>query len=141
MIAIIPGAVIGLFFGIVAGMVFVAASTSHWLLDAIVHRNDLPVLGFGRDTTAGAGLWRWGPLSFSLELLFYAALTILFAPPATVIPLLVLGLVFHLINANSFFGFSKENPFKTPRAYAAVCFVGFFAFILLADLIFSGWIF
>ena len=139
LISVIPAAVIGFFFGLAAGIVFVAASASHWVLDAIVHRKDLPVLGFGRDTTAGAGLWRWGPASFVIELVFYAAITLLFAPPGTVIPLLVLGLAFHLINANSFFGFSKENPFKTPRVYAVVTLFGFFAFIIIADLIFSGW--
>ena len=139
LISVIPAVVIGFFFGFAAGMVFVTASASHWVLDAIVHKKDLPVIGFGPDTTAGAGLWRWGPASFFIELGFYAAITFLVAPPGTVIPLLVLGLVFHLINANSFFGFSKENPFKTPPAYAVVTLFGFIAFIIIADLIVSGW--
>ena len=139
LIAVIPAAVIGFFFGFPAGMVFVVASASHWVLDAVVHKKDLPVLGFGPDTTAGAGLWRWGPASFVIELVFYAVITFLAAPAGTFIPLLVLGSVFHLINANSFFGFSKENPFKTPRAYAGVTIFGFFAFILIAELIVSGW--
>jgi hypothetical protein len=139
LISVIPGAIIGYFFGLTAGIVFVVASASHWLLDAVVHNKDLPVLGFGRDTTAGAGLWRSGPAAFVVELAFYTTLTIFFAPAGTVVPLLVVGFLFHLINANSFFGFTKENPFKTPRAYALSCLVGFFMFILIADLILAGW--
>jgi hypothetical protein len=138
LIAVIPAAIFGYFFGPAAGIVFVVASASHWLLDAVVHNKDLPVLGFGRETTVGAGLWKSGPAAFFIELAFYTALTLIFAPAGTVVPLLVLGLAFHLINANSFFGFSKDNPFKTPRAYAVSCLFGFLAFILVANLIFSG---
>jgi hypothetical protein len=137
-IAVMPGAVIGYFFGLTAGAVFVVASASHWILDSIVHNKDLPVLGFGRDKTAGANLWKFGPAAFVIELVFYTAMTLFFAPSGTVVPLLVLGFLFHLINANSFFGFSKSNPFKTPRAYATVVLVGFFAFILIANLVISG---
>jgi hypothetical protein len=66
-------------------------------------------------------------------------ITFLVAPRQTFIPVLVPGLVFHLINANSFFGFSKENPFKNPRVYADVTLAGFSAFIQIADLTGSGW--
>jgi len=138
LIAVIPGAIFGFFFGITAGVVFVVASASHWLLDSIVHIKDLPVLGFGRDKIAGAGLWKSGPAAFVIELAFYTILTLVFAPAGTAVALLVLGFLFHLINANSFFGFSKNNPFKTPRAYAGVCLVGFVVFILVADLVISG---
>lgn len=137
LLAAVPGAIIGVFFGPVAGLVFVAASASHWFLDAIVHVRDLPVLGFGRDVKAGAGLWRAGPAAFFIELALYVVFTLLFAPAGTKVPLLVLGILFHLVNANSFFGFSKENPFKTPRAYAAVAFFAFAAFIAVAALILS----
>jgi hypothetical protein len=139
LIAVIPGTIIGWFFGPVAGIVFVAASASHWLLDLVVHIKDLPVLGFGKDTKTGAGLWRTGPAAFVVELVFYTAVTLLVAPRGTVVGLLILGYVFHLINANSFFGFSKGNPFKTPRAYAAVCLFGFVVFIVIANLVLSGW--
>jgi hypothetical protein len=103
-----------------------------------VHNKDLPVLGFGRDTTAGANLWRFGPAAFFVELVFYTILTLLVAPAGTVVALLVLGFLFHLINANSFFGFTRENPFKTPRAYATVVLIGFIVFILISDMIISG---
>ncbi len=138
LISVVPGAVIGFFFGVPAGLVFVAGSASHWILDSVVHDRDLPVVGFGRDMTAGAHLWRFGPASFFIELGFYVVITVLAAPPGTVVPLLILGLVFHLINANSFFGFSKKNPFKTPRAYATVVLFGFISFIFIATMIISG---
>ncbi len=138
LISVIPGATIGFFLGFPAGALFVIASASHWILDSVVHNKDLPVLGFGRDMTAGANIWRFGPAAFFIELVFYALITLLVAPKGTIIPLLTLGIVFHLINANSFFGFSRENPFRTPRAYATVVMSGFVVFILIADLIISG---
>ncbi len=139
LIAAVFGAVIGSFFGIVAAIVFVVASASHWVLDSVVHKRDLPLLGIGRFTTVGAGLWRYGTAAFVTEFLFYAGITLLAAPQGTLVSLLALGVVFHIINANSFFGFTKKNPFSTPRQYAVVCLIGFLAFIVLANLILSGW--
>ena len=46
LISVIPGAVIGFFFGFVAGALFVIASASHWILNSVVHNKDLPLLGF-----------------------------------------------------------------------------------------------
>ena len=39
------------------------------------------------------------------------------------------ALVLHLLNANSFFGFTKANPTGTPRRYAALALGGFAAAI------------
>ena len=114
------------------------ASASHWILDALVHNRDLPVLGFGRDKFVGAGLWKSGPAAFIVELVFYTVVTLLLAPKGTAVPLLVLGFCFHLVNANSFFGFSEVNPFKTPRTYAVACLAGFVVFVVIANLIISG---
>jgi hypothetical protein len=138
LLSVVPGAIIGFISSVTAGLVFIVASASHWILDSIVHDRDLPVLGFGRDTTAGANLWRFGPASFFIELGFYVVITLLFAPPGTIVPLLVLGVLFHLMNANSFFGFSKKNPFKTPNAYAIVVLFGFIGYIFLSTMIISG---
>jgi hypothetical protein len=137
LIAVIPGIIIGLFFGPLAGIIFVAASASHWLLDSVVHLKDLPVLGFGNDRTIGLGLWNRGGLAFFVELAFYVAITLIVVPAAFVVPLLAIGIVFHLINANSFFGFTKKNPFSSPKAYAIITLIGFSAFILLANTIFG----
>ena len=45
---------------------------SHWLLDAIVHRPDLP-LWPGSDVMVGAGVWRSAGLTIGLEFAFLAA--------------------------------------------------------------------
>lgn len=117
---------------------FIVASASHWLLDTIVHKKDLPVLGFGKDRTVGLGLWNRGPLAFVIELILYVVVTMLVVPGGYVVPLLVIGFLFHMINANSFFRFSAKNPFGSPRVYAAAALVGFAAFILLADGVLTG---
>ena len=135
LIATVPGLFIGYFVSPVAGILFVAASASHWLLDVVTHLKDLPVIGMGKDVKAGFGLWNYPKAAFVLELAFYTIVTVLVVQPALVIPLLILGCAFHLINANSFFGFSMKNPF-TPRSYAVLALFGFFAFIGVA-----GWIF
>jgi len=43
LIACIPGLIIGLLLGLGAGIVFVLASASHWLLDTVMHLPDLPI--------------------------------------------------------------------------------------------------
>ncbi len=45
---------------------------------------------------------------------------------------MILGGVFHLFNANSFFGFTKRNPFGTPNRYALLILFGYVLFIVLA---------
>lgn len=97
-----------------AGLVFIAASASHWLLDATVHQKDLPVLGFGLDRKFGFGLWNRPKTAFIFEYLFYAVLTAL-TFPSKLMPLLVIGAIFHLINANSFLGLTKTKPFHDHR--------------------------
>lgn len=130
------GCVIGLglayFTSPLAGLVFVAASASHWLLDAAVHLKDLPVLGFGPDRKFGFGLWNHPKTAFVFEYLFYVILTAL-TFPSKLMPLLVIGTIFHLINANSFLGLTKKNPFKSPTAYAVLTLVGFLAFSLAVN--------
>lgn len=108
-------------------LVFVLASVSHWALDTVVHIKDIPVLGFDGDRKLGFGLWRWGGLAFFVELAFYVAFALAFVSGITLVYLLMTGIVFHLINANSFFGFSKRNPFRTADRYAGAALFGFVA--------------
>ncbi|HOX34178.1 MAG TPA: hypothetical protein PLO06_00625 [Methanoregulaceae archaeon] len=138
LIAGIAGAALAVLFSPLAGIVFVGASASHWLLDSITHVRDLPVLGFGRDRKVGLALWTRPRAAFFIELILYAAVTLVAADPGDVVPLLVLGTAFHLVNANSFFGFSKANPFNTPGKYAAIALIGFLTFILIANAILVG---
>ncbi len=134
--------VIGLILGFavspVAGVFFVVASSSHWLLDTIMHIRDLPILGFGRDKKVGFGLWNHGKVAFAVEYVFYFVGTLVLVPLAYALPLLALGTVFHLLNANSFFGFTKANPSKSISTYAVVALVGFVAFALVANFVFVG---
>ena len=48
-----------------------ALVTSHWLLDALTHRPDLP-LRPGGTLKIGLGLWNYPALATSIELLFFA---------------------------------------------------------------------
>jgi len=137
LIACVLGLGLAYFTSPIAGMVFVVASASHWLLDATVHLKDLPVLGFASDRKVGFGLWNRPKTAFIIEYLFYAVLTAL-TFPSKLMPLLVIGAIFHLINANSFLGLTKKNPFKSPRAYAVLTLVGFMAFYLAVNPVISG---
>ena len=116
--------------------IFVLASASHWLLDLVVHLPDLPVLGFDGDKKVGLGLWKWGKTAFVAELSFFAAFALSFVSWAALPWVLIIGLVFHVINANSFLGISTRNPFGSPVVFAVANLLGFgviaglFAFIL-----------
>jgi membrane-bound metal-dependent hydrolase YbcI (DUF457 family) len=57
--------------GIVVGLV----SFSHWLLDLVVYRGDLPVLpgNIGRFPTLGFGLWRSPAISAGIEVILVIA--------------------------------------------------------------------
>lgn len=137
LIACLLGVGLAYFTSLLAGFVFVAASVFHWLLDATVHLKDLPVLGIGSDKKVGFGLWNLPKAAFVVEYLFYAALTAL-TFPSKLMPLLVIGAVFHLINANSFLGLTKTNPFKSPNVYAVLTLLGFLVFSLVVNSVISG---
>jgi hypothetical protein len=126
LIALVPAIGFGLVLGWQAGLVFVLASISHWLLDVIVHKRDLPVLGFGPDIRVGLGLWNWSRTSFFVEFAVVIAATLIFEPPAKWLWILVAALILHLININSFFGFTKSNG-MTAKGYAILAWVGFVA--------------
>jgi hypothetical protein len=52
--------------------ILAGAVTSHWILDFIVHRPDLP-LRPGGETRLGLGLWNSWPASITVEILFFGA--------------------------------------------------------------------
>ena len=129
---------ISIFVGIITKMilavvVFLLACTSHWILDTLMHPKDLPILGFGkRDKKIGLGLWQKGMVAFTFEYIFYAIFAIVFLKNIYVVSFLILGSVFHLANSNSFFGFTKKNPFRSKRTYAIFVLFGFCAFIFFS---------
>lgn len=128
-VACIPAALIGTVYGYAAALVFLLASISHWLLDAIVHLRDLPVLGFDGDTKVGLGLWKYPGVSFAFEYLLLIAGTLVFVPATAWFPTLAAGGLLHAANANSFFGFTKANPIKAPWQYALLVLAAFLAAI------------
>jgi hypothetical protein len=115
--------------------VFIAGSASHWLLDTVVHLKDLPILGFDGDRKVGAGLWKRGPLAFVVEYAFYIIVTLFTLSGLTAAYALILGGVFHSINAPSFFGSTRKNSIKSSNGYAGLALLGFGAFTLIASLI------
>lgn len=130
-IASAVGLVFVVMYGVLAGVLFAVASASHWILDTVVHRTDLPVLGFGPNRRVGLGLWTRPKLAFAVEYIFYAGVTLLVFPASAIVSVLIIGAVFHALNANSFFGFTKRNPTPSPAAYAGLALFGFGAFILV----------
>jgi hypothetical protein len=86
------------------------------LWGSIVHIKDLPVIGFSsKDTKVGWGLWKWGPLVFVIEYLFYIVITTNTVPVTSLLFILVLGKFFHFLNINAGLEFKNED---IKRAYS-----------------------
>lgn len=75
------------FWGRRCGLILGAVVMSHWLLDLIVHRGDLPLLpgNAGGLPTLGFGLWRYPGLSAVAELALVVAGTYLYWRAARVL--------------------------------------------------------
>lgn len=121
----------------VVGVFFFLAALSHWLLDAVVHLGDLPILGFGKDKKIGFGLWKYGKTSFWVEYALVVACTLLFMPRHLWVPLLIAMTVFHALNANSFFGFTKKNTAKDANALASSALIAMPLLIIVFNIILS----
>jgi hypothetical protein len=63
-----------------SGLVVGAVAFSHWLLDLVVHRADMPLLpgNIGNLPRLGFGLWRWPLASAGIELLLVLAGAVLY---------------------------------------------------------------
>lgn len=126
-LTLIPSIAFGLLYqSWVVGVLFWLGALSHWLLDSVVHIRDLPIIGRkDREYYVGFGLWARPKLAFAVEYIFFALVMVVVAQPSSLPLLLIGGLVLHLLNANSFFGFTKSNPTSTPNQYATLALVGF----------------
>ncbi len=64
------GAVAAVWYGRRAGGILGAVALSHWALDLLVHRGDMPILpgGAGHLPRLGLGLWRFPGVTAALEL-------------------------------------------------------------------------
>lgn len=69
LIALVAGIMAGRFWGKRGGLAIAAVTFSHWLLDLLVHRPDLPILpgNLGNLPLLGFGLWRFPTASILLE--------------------------------------------------------------------------
>lgn len=79
-IALIAGVVAGRFWNRRGGMVIGSVVFSHWLLDLLVHRADMPILpgNAGDFPLLGFGLWRFSTLSIILESILIAIGTVMY---------------------------------------------------------------
>jgi membrane-bound metal-dependent hydrolase YbcI (DUF457 family) len=70
------------------GAALAAVAFSHWLLDLVVHRADLPLLpgNAGGLPLLGLGLWRWPAVSATVELLLVLGGAALYYRAATRLP-------------------------------------------------------
>ena len=105
---------------LVAGAVF-----SHWVLDFIVHRPDLPL--YDNSAKVGLGLWNAPLVAFGLELgLLFGAMYFYFRSPGVSgrARMIALGLVMSAIQAYVFFG----PPPASDKAAAATALVAYAIF-------------
>jgi hypothetical protein len=104
---------------------------SHWLLDFIVHRPDLPL--YGNSVKVGLGLWNVPVLAFGLEsaLLFGGMWFFLRERPAHSLGTVVFGALMLGIQAYIFFG----PPPISDRAAATTALVAYAVFALVI-----GWL-
>jgi hypothetical protein len=105
--------------GVVA-MLFAAAVVSHWVLDVVAHRPDMPVLPHG--PYLGLGLWRSRPATLTVELIMFGIGLMLYvrsgAPGARRLSLWLL-VAFLLV---AYFGaaFGPPPPNVTALAWSAL---------------------
>ena len=108
---------------------------SHWVLDLIVHRPDLPL--YDDTVKVGLGLWNYPAVAFLLEAaLFFAGVWIYFRSTSPVTTggryaAVGFGVALCLFQAAVFFG----PPAPSPQAAAVMFLVSYFVIALAA-----GWI-
>jgi hypothetical protein len=80
LLSVLFGALAAIRYGLWSGSVLALVAMSHWVLDLIVHRADMPVLpgGSGSMTRLGFGLWRHPAMSAVLELAIVVAGSMLY---------------------------------------------------------------
>ncbi|WP_028551481.1 hypothetical protein [Paenibacillus sp. UNC451MF] len=81
LISLLAGLLARYFWGKRSGLVIGSVVFSHWLVDLLVHRMDLPLLpgNLGHLPLLGFGLWRFPTISIALELLLLAVGFIMYA--------------------------------------------------------------
>ena len=128
-IAAVIGILLAIVLSLTSGLVFVLASASHWLLDAIVHRKDLPVLGFGPDRKVGLSLWSRPRAAFGLEFVLIVAAGVAFLPWPAVLVGIVLGVVFLFLDRGAVLRSSQVPKTPAPQVLASMALLGNVLFI------------
>jgi hypothetical protein len=111
-----------------AALVVALAVFSHWVLDFVVHRPDLPL--YDNTAKVGLGLWNLPTVAFTLEgaLLFGGMWLYLRTASVPRTPMMVFGLVMLLIQAYVFFG----PPPVSDKAAAVTALAAYAAFAVVA---------
>jgi len=100
---------------------------SHWVLDLLVHRPDLPL--YDNTAKVGLGLWNLPAIAFALEaaLLFGGMLLYFRLGTARRTAMLVFGMIMLAIQAYVFFG----PPPSSDKAAAGTAFFSYIVFALI----------
>lgn len=109
--------------GVGGGVILAAAVFSHWVLDLVVHRPDLPL--YDNTAKVGLGLWDRPVLAFGLEVALLSGGIALYLRDRAgrVAPWLILALVMLAVHAMAFFG----APPKSPGAAAVMALAAYLA--------------
>ena len=104
------------------------AVLSHWILDFVVHRPDLPL--YDNSAKVGLGLWNHPAIAFGLEaaLLLGGIAAFLRARPTRRTAIIVFGVVMLGIQAYVFFGPPPASP--AAAASTALAAYGIFALVI-----------
>jgi hypothetical protein len=104
-----------------AALIVGAAVLSHWVLDFVVHRPDLPL--FDNAAKVGLGLWNFRAIAFGLEaaLLFGGMWLYFTTSAARRLPMVVFGIVMLVVQAVIFFG----PPPPSDKAAAAMALAAY----------------
>jgi len=111
-----------------SALIVAAAVFSHWVLDFIVHRADLPL--YDNSAKVGLGLWNIAPMAFGLEIaLLFSGMYLYFRGANGVrrMPMIVFGLIMVGIQAYVFFG----PPPVSANAAAVTALLAYGAFALV----------
>ncbi len=115
-----------------AALMVSAAVFSHWVLDLLVHRSDLPL--YDDSAKVGLGLWNLPVLAFGLEiLLLFGGMWLYFRTGARRrLPTVAFGLAMVAIQAYIFFGPPPVSD-KAAAATALAAYVVFAAIIAFLE--------
>lgn len=114
------------------GLLVAVAVFSHWILDLLVHRPDLPL--YDNTAKVGFGLWNYPVIAFVLEAaVLFGGMYFYFARTKAVTPggrygMTVFGVVMLAIQSSVFFG----PPPDSDKALAVTALVSYAAFAAVA---------